>query len=253
MKVTSQTLERRASKVTVPDGESTITDRIRYLISVMRRTQAQFAKLCGIDPAGLSKMLSGRLAVSRRSISRITSASGVSREWLETGQGLPYPRITDAPEVTMVNAGTGLDAVTDPELCHFNIIGAPVYDVDVTAGRQELAAMFTSEHIVGSLYLPQIDPRNPIVRVSGDSMIPRIPNGSFISIRRIETDATIYWGRIYLVVTQDYRMVKVLHRHDDPEFVILHSLNPDYDDIEINRRDIRHLFLVEAVMNYDVL
>ncbi len=251
MKVTKHTLERRASEIAMPDSTSNVADRIRYLIGTMRRTQAQFAKLVGIDATGLSKMLSGRLVVSNRTISRIAKATACNREWLEFGRGIPYPRITDAPEVSMVS--TGLSAVTDAEVCRFNIIGAPVYDVDVTAGHAELNTMFTTENIIGSLYMPQVNPHNPIVRVSGDSMEPRIPNGSYISIRQISLDSPIFWGRPYLVITDDYRMVKIVRRHEDDSLVILHSLNSEYDDIDMPRKNIRHLFLVESVMTYDIL
>lgn len=63
----------------------------------------------------------------------------------------------------------------------------------------------------------------------------------------------IYWGQIYVVVMEDYRMVKTVRRHHDQSKVILHSINPDYDDMEVDRRDIIALYLVEAILNYSVL
>ena len=47
--------------------------------------------------------------------------------------------------------------------------------------------------------------------------------------------------------------VKTVRRHDDPAKVILHSTNPDYDDIEVLRSDIESLYPVENVINYDLL
>jgi phage repressor protein C with HTH and peptisase S24 domain len=51
---------------------------------------------------------------------------------------------------------------------------------------------------------------------------------------------------------EDYRMVKYLRRHSDNDKVILHSANPDYDDMEVSRKDIIGLYLVEAILNYDI-
>ena len=113
--------------------------------------------------------------------------------------------------------------------------------------------MFTEEHIIGRVKLPGINTRWPIVRVNGNSMTPRLQPGCYISIRPIPLDSTLVWGRIYVVVLPDFRLVKIVRRHDDPAKVILHSANPDYDDIEVLRSDIESLYLVENVINYDLL
>jgi len=55
------------------------------------------------------------------------------------------------------------------------------------------------------------------------------------------------------VVHRDFRVVKYVRRNPDPAKVTLHSENPDYDDIEIDRTDIEGLYLVENVINYDFL
>ena len=51
--------------------------------------------------------------------------------------------------------------------------------------------MFTDERILGYLDLPNVDPSYPIVKVTGDSMSPKIENGSFISIRHVSSDSPI--------------------------------------------------------------
>ena len=63
----------------------------------------------------------------------------------------------------------------------------------------------------------------------------------------------IFWGSVYVVVTEDYRMVKVVRRHQNPDMVILHSVNPNYDDMDVPRSKILALYLVETILNYDVV
>lgn len=233
-----------------------MVDRVRYLIEVMHKTQQDFARLIGIDPSNMSKILSGQQRLTARMARRIVANTGVSESWLFDGADVPFPRTT-AGEPRTVGPGGHLIRIDDNGPVEaadcLQAPGAPVYDVDVTAGAAELSEMFTDDRIVGYLDVPQLTSRHPVVRVSGDSMSPRIRHGSYVQIRPVSDLGVIFWGNIYVVVLDDYRMVKVVRRHADPELVILHSINPEYDDMEIPRRAIRKLYIVESVLNYDIL
>jgi phage repressor protein C with HTH and peptisase S24 domain len=169
----------------------------------------------------------------------------VSKDWLTEGNDVPFPRETSHELTTVEDNGTRINVES--------AIGAPVYDIDVTAGCQELSRMFTVDRILGHLNMPSINPEHPLVRVSGNSMAPEICNGSYVQIRPISDLSPIFWGSTYVVVMEDYRMVKILRRHADRNKVILHSINPDYDDMEIDRLDIKKLYLVEAIFNYEII
>lgn len=226
-------MENNFGQLEAPQEGASVRDRLRYLIKLSRMTQAQFAARMDMDPGALSRILSGKTGVSRRFVDRLVHELGISREWITNGTDVPYPR--------------------DNQAAKRKSPGAPVYDIDVAAGTTPLARMFTDERVIGHVNLPGIDPELPIVRVTGNSMQPRLNPGCFISIRPVDLDSTIRWGQIYVVVLPDFRVVKSLRRCDDPEKVILHSANPDYEDIEIMRKDIEGLYLVENVINYDFL
>lgn len=223
----------------------TQVDRVRYLMHVLRKTQAQFAQLIGLDPANLSRALKPDTPLREGLMNRIVVNVGVSKEWLRSGVGEPFLKGMQPMEITEGKLMT-------PAFTH-RIAGAPVYDIDVTAGAQELSLMFTDERIIGHLDMPGINREYPVVRVSGDSMQPRIANGAYVSIREVNVGSPIFWGQIYVVVLDDYRMVKYVRRHQDPELVILHSDNPRYDDMEVPRRLIRRLYMVETILNYDIV
>ncbi len=225
-----------------PAPTASVIDRIKFLIKFSRRTQAKFAELIGVDPSNISKILSGKSPVSEAFINRLVVNLGVSKRWLLHGDDVPFAKNKPARETSSTQRSDRHDN-----------IGAPVYDIDVTAGSVGLSRMFTDERIIGRLNIPGVSPKLPIVRVSGESMSPRIRNGAYLSIRDVGRDATILWGQIYVVVLEDYRMVKYLRRHDDPAKVVLHSENPNYDDIVINRSDIENLFLVESIINYEIV
>lgn len=226
-------------------NSSEIAARIRFLISTMRLSQAAFAKRIGLDPANMSKHLSGKLPVTKGLVNRIAVDLGVSKTWLLQGEGVPFARVsTQQPQET---------EMPEIDYTHAPAIAAgetPVYDIDVTAGCSELSQMFTADRVIGSVNLPSIRKGSAIVRVNGDSMEPEIADGAYIAIRPISDPSCIFWGQIYVIVLEDYRMVKHLRRHADPDMVILRSSNPQYDDIEINRSQIRQLYIVESILNY---
>ena len=227
----------------IDPSNETIIDRVRYLMKISRLTQSSMARRLGVDSPYMSKVMSGRLPFSEGFINRIVVDMGVSKQWLKEGTNVPFPKPMHASTIDAEifpkerNGSTGR--------------GIAVYDIDVTAGSTELSRMLTVDRIMGYVDMPQINSDCLIVRVSGDSMRPTIPNGSFIAIRPVSSAGIIFWGQIYVVVTENYRMVKCLRRHTNPEYVVLHSNNPDYDDIDMPRNEIQGLYLVETIINYD--
>ena len=219
-------------------------NRIKLLMSSMGLKQVAFAERIGVDASNFSKHLNGKLPLSENLYNKIVVAVGVSKEWLVSGEGDMWktqPLSNHLPTVT-IPAGVISSSVVN---------GAKVYDLDVTAGGMTRERMFADEQVVGTINMPAIHPDCCIVRVSGDSMSPVIGNGDLIAIREVRNPNLIFWGQIYVVLLDDYRMVKYVRRHNDPSMVILRSENPKYDDIEILKSEIRDLFLVENIIRID--
>lgn len=224
---------------------ASIADRIRYLISLSKLSQGKFAQRIGMDPANLSKVLSGVLKMSDVFLNRVVVELGISKNWLITGEGVPFEKAQSQDEIEQIFTNRINYAPKGN--------GTPVYDIDVTAGYSELSRMFTRENIIGYMDFPKLDNNCVMVKVSGDSMGNVVPDGSLIAIHKVQPDGIICWGQIYVVVLEEYRLVKYIRKHSNPKKVILHSANPNYDDMEIDRKDIVGLFAVDAVVNYKVV
>ena len=204
--------------------------------------QGEFAQKIDVDASNLSKYLNGRLPVSDALVNRIVVNLGVSKEWLEQGTDLPFAKLPNVPATTTLSAAQLAPSVQ----------GTPVYDIDVTAGTMPRARMFTDDQIVGSINLPDVMSQNcRVVRVSGDSMSPVIRSGDYIAVRELTNFQQIFWGQIYVVLLDDYRLVKYIRRHENPAMVILRSENRNYDDMEIRRADIRELMFVQHIIHLD--
>ena len=219
-----------------PTKNTEIIARIKYLMKEMGVRQVQFAERIGVDTSNLSKYLNGHMPLSDSFLNRMVVNLGVSKEWLLEGTDLPFGK-------TVVRV--------DGDNAQASGAGAtPVYDVDVTAGvasgRNEL---FASENIVGWVNLPNVSPDCRIVRVSGDSMAPVIMDGDFVAVREVSNPNQIYWGQIYVIQLDDFRLVKYLRRHSDPNMVVLRSENPNYDDMDVRRSDIHEMLLVQHVLH----
>lgn len=219
--------------------QDAVIGRIKFIIKSLGLSQAQFASKLGIDPGNISKHLNGRLPVTQGLVNRIAVDMGISKRWLTDGVGVPFPK--GNPEMSR---NDGLQALSVD--C---VSGTPVYDIDVTAGSLELSREFTSDRVIGFVNIPEVRPGTAIVRVNGDSMTPTISDGAFVAIRPVSDLSCIFWGQIYVVVLDDFRMVKHIRRHENPEKVILRSDNPMYDDMEIDRDKIRKLYVVESILN----
>ena len=215
-----------------------IIDRIKYLMRELGMKQVQFAQRLGVDTSNLSKYLNAHMPLSESFLNRIVVNLGVSKEWLLEGTDLPFGK-------TQVSVGG--DPLTAVSAAG---VGTPVYDVDATAGaasgRNEL---FASDNIVGWVNLPNVSPNCRIVRVSGDSMAPVILDGDFIAVREVSNPNQIYWGQIYVIQLDDFRLVKYLRRHTDPNMVVLRSANPEYDDMDVRRADIHEMLLVQHILH----
>ena len=224
-----------------PQKNAEIIARIKYLMKEMGVRQVQFAERIGVDTSNLSKYLNAHMPLSDSFLNRLVVNLGVSKEWLLDGTDLPFGKTP-----VRVDAADGLKPLMNGDI----VSATPVYDVDATAGvssgRNEL---FSSENIVGWVNLPNMSPNCRIVRVSGDSMAPVIQDGDFVAVREVSNPNQIYWGQIYVVQLDDFRVVKYLRRHTDPNMVVLRSENSNYDDMDVLRSDIHEMLLVQHVLH----
>ena len=224
-------------------GTNTVIERIRYIMSRLGVSQREFAVRIGIDTSNLSKYLNGHIPVSDALLNRIVVNVGANKQWLATGEGLPF-----AAGTRVVTASVPGIAVADQSSGR----GTPVYDIDVTAGNAPRAMLFTDDRISGWVDMPQLlDPASKLVTVTGNSMAPVINSGDLIAVREVRDMSLILWGEIYVILLDDYRMVKYVRRHPDRSLVILHSENAAYDDIELRRDAIRELMLVQSILHVD--
>ena len=155
-----------SAQVSQIDSEA-IIGRVRYLMGLKRLSQRRLAALLRIDASNLSKVLNGKLPFSEGLVNRIVADLGVSKPWLRDGTGLPFDKQPIAKEISP----------DDMPIEQKSLHATPVYDLDVTAGCRSLDALFGEIRPIGAIDIPGIPPGCHILKVRGDSMMPRIVNG----------------------------------------------------------------------------
>ena len=81
------------------------------------------------------------------------------------------------------------------------------------------------------------------VPVSGTSMEPDINDGDIVGVKRVEREEGIVHGDVYMIVTNDARMIKrCYHDNNDPN--LIWCVSPNYPSFPINKNDVCALFKV---------
>lgn len=124
----------------------------------------------------------------------------------------------------------------------------PFYNIDVTAGSKDLF-IDNRETIDYKIDMPGFKDCDFAVPVSGHSMYPKISSGNIIFCKKVNHREFIEYGHIYLIVTNDRRMIKQIRRSNDKESLMLVSENPEYDTFDLKKELIQHLYLVKGWAN----
>lgn len=210
------------------------TGKLKDAVEVLRKAgafkkQKEIAEKTGFDEAVISNYLSGRVAPSRNFLEKFSEVFKIN---------------LDSPSV-----------VTEPQKPYgkYNGRGIPYLgELDIFAGKMDVANSDLSEHITGHISIPGFRDADYFVNVRGHSAYPKYAQGDMIAIKLIDM-AFIQYGQFYVVVTKQDRVLKKVRKSPDPEWLLLKSENPEFDDIEVKRKDVKNMFLVLGKITKDVL
>ena len=107
---------------------------------------------------------------------------------------------------------------------------------------------FSQEYIneFKSYHLPFLDGKNLfMIDADGDSMSPTILHGDHIVIEPIEDSKNLKYGRIYVIVAKDGRVIKRIHSNENQKKFTLKSDNPTYEPYGVDKKDILSIWLVK--------
>lgn len=86
------------------------------------------------------------------------------------------------------------------------------------------------------------------IQVTGDSMSPEYPSGSHIIIKKVNEEAFIEWGKVYVLDTENGAIIKQIRKTESPDHVECVSLNPAYQPFQVDCKYIRGWYRVLMVL-----
>lgn len=216
-----------------------IVDRIKLFREYLGIGQTAFEVNIGVARGYFSNV---KTLGSDRILRIHTKYPELNIEWLVTGNGEMIKNAEREQKTIEISES----AITETKRK-----GALIYDIDATCGLSGRDIEFTDEKVIGSIDAPEINPDSKIIFATGDSMLPLIASGDRVVIRKIESWDYFNYGQVYLIITNEYRLIKRVRRHpkDSDNLILLRSENPDYDDIDLPKREIIHLFIVENILS----
>ncbi len=120
--------------------------------------------------------------------------------------------------------------------------GTPYYnDLPVSAGHRDAfnpstetpTAYISLPTKIADFYFP----------VSGNSMEPEFNDGDIVGVKMVERSEGIVHGAVYMVVTNENRMIKrCYHDNNDPN--LIWCVSPNYPSFPIHKDDVCALFKV---------
>lgn len=216
-----------------------IIDRIRQYLDFKGISDYRFEKELSLSKGYINKAKNPTSDVLMKICGIYTD---ISPEWLVTGKG-EMIKNAEREQKTI--------EISESAISETKRKGALIYDIDATCGLSGRDIEFTDEKVIGSIDAPEINPDSKIIFATGDSMLPLIASGDRVVIRKIESWDYFNYGQVYLIITNEYRLIKRVRRHpkDSDNLILLRSENPDYDDIDLPKREIVHLFIVENILS----
>jgi len=126
----------------------------------------------------------------------------------------------------------------------------PFYDIDVTAGIEKV---FNDEAEVPSYYfdIPAFIGCKSLP-MRGDSMMDAYHPGDILFVQEITYwPRWMIWNRVYVVVTREERVIKLVDKGDQEGYWKLISINPVHRPVDIPVDEILKVYVVRGALRQD--
>lgn len=242
--------------------ENTVKQRLIDYLAFKKIGQNRFEKMAGVSNGYIHNLKNAPKTPILTKI--LQAAPDLNRVWLLTGEG---EMLTTSPaSIPGVVRASELSESPPMEQGPARPRMLPEVDFEFAAGPQ--LRINEREAVTRHWYLPDCTDCEAVVPVVGNSMLPNLPPGCFVALKRYnltgDNPNTIPFGQIFGIVVEDehtgefHGHIKVLRRHKDPElaksFWIAHSFNTaEFDDFDIAIQQVHSLWIVKQHIVSDTI
>jgi len=202
-------------------------------------TQKQMAETLQVGQNTYSMIENSKISLTERNRSALAEKLRINPLWLDTGIGEMFldPKINSASPYA-----PGRDISEERSVPYYSkpVTGSMVVSFDDLANEgPEYRVDFVPFNDC-SFYRP----------VFGESMSPKYNSGDVIACKKVQNKRLILYGETYLcMILMDgdfYETIKILRKNDDPSFITLKPINPDFDETTIPMDSIIDLYIIKG-------
>ena len=223
----------------------------------------QYLKVKGISPTEFYRIsgttrgiLTQNNGINEDNLARFLAfAKDVNHTWLLTGEGemlrqeLPTAPIlvkSDQKRHTSDHIPRVLDKYTPGAI--------PLVSAQAVGGFSGSDFSINDNDVLAYYVIPSFQNKGIdfMIRITGDSMAPRLWGGDIIACSIIHNPNFIQWNKTHLIATREQGLlVKRLRKSSDPDCILAVSNNPDYDPFDIPKQDILGIARVVGVIHLE--
>lgn len=194
---------------------SSVKERLQEFLKEERISASEFARKMGLSSTYLASM---RKSMPEEKVEKLIGVfPQLNRDWLLYGEGEMY-RDTGSPEV-------------DPHRLDKHMV--PLVPTHARAGSFDVYVVGVNLDTCRKIYSP-VPNADLAIQVNGDSMEPKIRNGEFLVLQKINEKAFIPWGSPLVLNTENGTLVKCLYPSDKgDDYLVAKSYNPDYPPFDV--------------------
>ena len=259
--------------------------RIKELRNIKKLNQLDFADKIGIKQSPLSQMESGKILPSIETLSKIIRVFNISYSWLIDGEGDMFLEETksekkflkkneeineeeneEKPKVKKSSSNEDNTYIIENlptnrrtmDSIH-EIQEVPLYDLEATAGLQELFSGGKSAvQILDTIKIPHLPKCDGAISITGDSMYPLLKSGDMVLYKEIPLDS-IFYGEMYLLSYkindwEEYVTVKYVQKSDlGDEYLKLVSQNQHHQPKDVLKAHITAIAIIKASIRINTM
>lgn len=205
-------------------------ERLQYFMENKGINDNQMTVAAGLSVGLLGKLKKNGKGMSSVNIEKILSSyPELNAEWLLTGKG---DMIKENNSIKLSEDGTGI----------------PLIPVEAMAGcftgSQTVLLQECERYVV-----PAFKNADFLIRVSGDSMVPRYFSGDMVACKMLSlADIFFQWGKVYVLDTDQGALIKKVERGSSNDTITLVSENQAYQPFELLIRQVYHIAIVMGLI-----